>query len=115
MTSDDEKLRLEYNSREGDGHYKTNGALILCSVMSIFSGQNIRKLRDMKPLTNEMKRSKRKTTIYVIKEFAKNCFFNAYTCILFFPCEMEINSNLGYHGNHIYFFYLQHSFYVLVK
>jgi len=29
----------------------------LMFVMSIFSGQNIRKLRDMKLLTNEMKRS----------------------------------------------------------
>jgi hypothetical protein len=82
MTSDDDKLKLAYNSREGDGHYKTNGALILCSVMSIFSGQNIRKLRDMKPLTNEMKRSKRKT-VFVIKEFMKNCFFNAYTLYMY--------------------------------
>ena len=37
--------------------------------------------------------------------------FNAY--ILFFPCEMEINSNLVTMAT--IFFYLQHSFYVLVK
>ena len=33
----------------------------------------------------------------------------------YFPCEMEINSNLGFHGNHVYFVYLPHSFYVLVR
>jgi hypothetical protein len=74
------------------GRTLQNRWCILCSVidMSIFSGQNISKLRDMKPLTNERKRNKRKTTIYVIKEFMKNRFFNAY--ILFFPCKMEIDS-----------------------
>jgi hypothetical protein len=33
--------------------------------MSNSCGQNIRKLRDMKPLTNEMKRNKIKITILV--------------------------------------------------
>jgi hypothetical protein len=55
--------RLEHNSREGDGHYKTDGAFYVQSCQ--FSLVKIS--GDMKPSTNERKRNKRKTTIYIIK------------------------------------------------